>query len=230
VVVSATANPAPATLPPAGNVSTTSPPAGATTGARNALEEPHLSPAVSTTSTPAPAAIDRSAPAPAATGGTAPAPPVLSYGVGLQQAIETVHATIELASRQGLSQARIALHPEELGEIRIHLSQSAQGLIARVTADTPAAAQALAEGHAELRQSLDSLGLTALHMDTSAFNQAGMQQREGRAHQPFAFATSDSQRASSPDGEDDQDALLGATPDPAEALGLSRGALVDVLA
>jgi flagellar hook-length control protein FliK len=155
---------------------------------------------------------------------------VLSYGKGLQQAIEAVHATIELATRQGLSQARIALAPAELGEIRIHLSQGAQGLIARVTADTPAAAQALAEGHAELRQSLHSLGLTALHMDTSAFDHAGMQQRDGRAHGPFTF-TSNSQRSSGADGEEDQDVLPGDPGDPATGSPeVSSGALVDVLA
>lgn len=158
---------------------------------------------------------------------------MLSYGVGLQQAIEAVHATIELATRQGLSQARIALAPEELGEIRIHLSQSAQGLIARVTADTPAAAQALAEGHAELRQSLHSLGLTALHMDTSAFDQAGTQQRDGRAHEPFTFTSaSDSRQSSSADGEEDHDATAAsatATSDMAVPVP-SNGALVDVLA
>lgn len=158
---------------------------------------------------------------------------MLSYGVGLQQAIEAVHATIELATRQGLSQARIALAPEELGEIRIHLSQSAQGLIARVTADTPAAAQALAEGHAELRQSLHALGLTALHMDTSAFDHTGAQQRDGRAHEPFTFtSTSESRQSSSADDEEDRDA----TPASATAAsGMtvpvpSNGALVDVLA
>jgi len=157
---------------------------------------------------------------------------MLSYGVGLQQTIEAVHATIELASRQGLSQARIALHPEELGEIRIHLSQSSQGLIARVTADTPAAAQALAENHSELRQSLHSLGLSTLHMDTSAFDQTGAQQREGLSQQPFAFdSQTGSQRALSPDGEEDQDLLGDLTLDSAgDKPEPSRGALVDVLA
>ena len=148
-----------------------------------------------------------------------------------------MHATIELASRQGLSQARIALSPAELGEIRIHLSQGAQGLIARVTADTPAAAQALAEGHAELRQSLHSLGLTALHMDTSAFDHAGMGQREGRAQEPFTFnASPGSQQQPGGGGEEERDGADAADPadapsDPATLTpGPSHGTLVDVLA
>lgn len=90
---------------------------------------------------------------------------LLDYGVGLQQAIETLHGTIQLAARQGLSQARIALEPEGLGEIHIHLTQTAQGLLARVTAETPVAAQALVAAHAELRQSLSSLGLNLTRLD-----------------------------------------------------------------
>jgi flagellar hook-length control protein FliK len=181
---------------------------------------------------PAPPTVDQAPPAPTAFGGGAPSP-VLSYGVGLQQAIEAVHATIELATRGGLSQARIALSPEELGEIRIHLSQSAQGLIARVTADTPAAAQALAEGRAELRQSLHSLGLTALHMDTSAFEHPGAQQREGRAQGLFTFTSpSQSRQSSSVDGEEEQDAALTSAAAASTSIvpGSSDGNLVDVLA
>ncbi len=187
---------------------------------------------VSSTSAFAPPATDQSPQAPSAIGGGAPGP-ALSYGVGLQQAIEAVHATIELATRQGLSRARIALSPEELGEIRIHLSQSAQGLIARVTADTPAAAQALAEGHLELRQSLHSLGLTALHMDTSAFDHASAEQRDGRAHEPSTFgATSNSRQSSDLEGDEDQDAALtSATATSATgARAPANGSLVDVLA
>ncbi|HEY7951485.1 MAG TPA: flagellar hook-length control protein FliK [Solirubrobacteraceae bacterium] len=194
--------------------------------------EPVGTATVSSTSAFAPPATDQSPQAPTAVGGGAPGP-VLSYGVGLQQAIEAVHATIELATRQGLSQARIALSPEELGEIRIHLSQSAQGLIARVTADTPAAAQALAEGHAELRQSLHSLGLTALHMDTSAFDHAGAQQRDGRAHEPFtSSSTANSRQSSEAEGDEEQDtALTGVASASAAGAPLpANGALVDVLA
>ncbi len=106
---------------------------------------------------------------PAAADGN-PAPPAGelaagSYGVGLQEAIESLHGTIQLAARQGLTQARISLQPEELGEIRINLTQTAQGLLARVTAESPAAAQALAAAHAQLRQSLSSLGVNLTRLD-----------------------------------------------------------------
>jgi hypothetical protein len=101
--------------------------------------------------------------------------PLLDYGVGLQQAIENLHGTIELAARQGLSQARIALEPEGLGEIRIHLTQTAQGLLARISAETPVAAQALAAAHAELRQSLSSLGLDLARLNIGRHGHAAAQ-------------------------------------------------------
>jgi hypothetical protein len=88
-----------------------------------------------------------------------------AYGVGLQEAIESLHGTIQLAARQGLTQARISLQPEELGEIRINLTQTTQGLLARVSAESPAAAQALAAAHAQLRQSLSSLGINLTRLD-----------------------------------------------------------------
>ena len=222
-----TSTPDAASLPSSGSLGESTARAIAGTHTETSAE-PRLSVPLATSSSPSPIAVaDMQAPVAQAAGGAEGAP-VLSYGVGLQQAIEAVHATIELATRQGLTQARIALSPAELGEIRIHLSQSTQGLIARVTADTPAAAQALAENHSELRQSLDSLGLTALHMDGSTFSQAGTQQREGLSHQPFSF-TPNSERSSSLSG--DEDLLPDATPGSAEAAsGLSHGALIDVLA
>jgi flagellar hook-length control protein FliK len=95
-----------------------------------------------------------------------------TYGVDLQQTIETTRAAIQFAARQGLSQARISLQPAELGEISIHLSQTAAGLMARLTAETPAAAQALAAGHVELRQSLSSIGISLAHLDIGHLDQS----------------------------------------------------------
>jgi flagellar hook-length control protein FliK len=116
------------------------------------LETTTASPLLSTT-------LDGNPQAPLAELGSA------GYGVGLQEAIESLHGTIQLAARQGLSQARISLQPEELGAIRINLTQTAQGLLARVTAESPAAAQALAAAHAQLRQSLSSLGINLTRLD-----------------------------------------------------------------
>ena len=166
--------------------------------------------------------------------------PLLDYGVGLQQAIETLHGTIQLAARQGLAQARIALEPEGLGEIRIHLTQTAQGLLARVTAETPAAAQALAAAHADLRQSLSSLGLNLARLSVGRHGHSAAQEggtalggggRDGAAGSGESSARSarSGQAAvtaaptdSTPDSAAEEDAQPAPTP--------ARGTLVDVLA
>ena len=153
-------------------------------------------------------------------------PPTLRYGVGLEQAIEAVHATIELASRQGIAQARIALHPQELGDIRIHLTQTSDGLVARVMAATPAAAQALAGGHAELRQSLSSLGLSLLRLDIGSFDQPGAQGRDGRTPgQPPGSGNPNRPATAIEAEQDDQHPALGAVTSAAQA---SDSALVDI--
>jgi flagellar hook-length control protein FliK len=160
--------------------------------------------------------------------------PLVNYGVGLQQAIETAHSAIQFAARQGLSQARIALQPEELGEIRIYLSQNAEGLVARLTAQTPAAAQALAAGHSELRQSLSSIGISLAHLDIGHLDQSGGTAAEGGGqgggdHQPGGqtpLGARGTGPATSSELADDPD--MGEQPAP-QAPELSGGALVDVL-
>ena len=106
----------------------------------------------------------------------------------MQEMIDAIRATIEIAARQGSAQARIALQPEELGHISIHLSQTTEGLLARVTADTPAAAQALAGARSELHQSLSSLGATLLRLDIGS---SDARDRDSRfAGDPQAASTS----------------------------------------
>jgi flagellar hook-length control protein FliK len=150
--------------------------------------------------------------------------------VDMQQVIESARATIELAARQGATLAKIALQPAELGEIRIHLSQSADGLIARVTADTAAAAQALAEGRAELHQSLSSLGVSLLRLDIGS-GQPQPQDREG--HLAGGAGGSSASGASAGREDDAADALgqpAGADEATTATTGLDSGGLVDVLA
>jgi len=174
-------------------------------------------------------------------GGSGPsqgAVPLLGYGVGLQQAIEAVNASIELAARGGLAQARIALEPEELGEIRIHLTQTASGLLARVTADSPAAAQALAAGHLELRQSLSSAGLSLARLQIGHGEQMAANTGEGPAEgRAGAWTAPDAQQRTRPSGSSilpgphEGEAPLAA--ELQEAPGATRpseGSLVDVLA
>lgn len=150
--------------------------------------------------------------------------PSQAGGVALQDMIESIHATVELAARQGMAQARIALEPEELGSLRIHLSQTADGLLARVSADTPAAAQALAGGRAELHQSLSSLGVSLLRLDINSFGQSDTRDSSGRS----TSGESQTSSAAAPDpGAESDLAAEHETPSPTL---LSSGALVDVLA
>lgn len=151
----------------------------------------------------------------------------LGAGVGMQEMIDAIRATIDLAARQGLTQARIALQPAELGEIRIHLSQSADGLTARVTADTPAAAQALAQGHSELHESLSSLGLSLLRLDIGSFGQPQGGEREAR----FAGSSSQTSASRTSSHEDgDSNEPVGQIDGTSASLSPSSGRLVDVLA
>jgi flagellar hook-length control protein FliK len=166
--------------------------------------------------------------------------PLLDYGVGLEQAIETLHGTIQLAARQGLAQARIALEPEGLGEIRIHLTQTAQGLLARVTAETPAAAQALAAAHAELRQSLSSLGLNLARLSVGRHGHSAAQDGGTALGSGGRDGAASSGEASSRGARSGQTAATAAPSDPAPdpeaeedaqpAPAPARGTLVDVLA
>jgi flagellar hook-length control protein FliK len=142
---------------------------------------------------------------------TSTAPSAPGSGVALQQAVETVQATVELAVRQGLTQARIQLHPAELGEIRIHLTQTSAGLLARVSAESSAAAQALTSAHAELRQSLSSLGIDVaqLHVGGRESGAAELGQPGAGGQQQRGAQQHDSAQASG-DGRSDRANAVGA--------------------
>ena len=146
-------------------------------------------------------------------------------GVPMQEAIDSIGATIELAARQGIAKARIELQPEELGHISIRLSQTSEGLRARVTADTPAGAQALSQGRSELRQSLSSLGLALLQLDIGSSGQPQTGEQEGR----FATNADGSSAVGATDTTEESEALAGAREDTRPA-GIPLGEIVDVLA
>jgi flagellar hook-length control protein FliK len=141
--------------------------------------------------------------------------------------IDSIRATIAIAARQGVAQARIALEPEDLGHISIRLSQTSDGLLARVSADTPAAVQALAEGRSELHQSLSSLGVSLLRLDISSFGQpqAGSREDAQAGNRDGTSATSASQ-----DSEAADDAAGGALDAIGASAPIAGGELVDVLA
>ncbi len=170
--------------------------------------------------------------APSKTGGasaTSQESPPGGAGVDLQQMIDAVRATIQLAARQGVTQARIALQPEELGDIRIHLSQTAEGLLARVTADTPAAAAALAGGRGELHQSLSSLGISLLRLDIGSSGQTQAGSGEPRFAGGSQTTPGGARQATAPE-EDETSKTVGEPEGVGAQAELQTGGLVDVLA
>lgn len=142
----------------------------------------------------------------------------------MQEMIDAIGATIEVATRQGIARARIDLQPEELGHISIRLSQTSEGLRARVSADTPAGAQALAQGRSELRQSLSSMGLSLLQLDIGSFSHSQARDREERSTGQAGESDASVAKTTSNESE-----ALGGI-DEIRPAGTPLGEIVDVLA
>jgi flagellar hook-length control protein FliK len=113
--------------------------------------------------------------APQAATTTAAPPPAAAlsapYNNAMSAAIESVRATLQLATSQGQSQARIALQPAALGDVTIHLRQTDNGVVARIVADNPQTAAALQGSSAELRRTLDGMGVNVLTLDIGTSSQ-----------------------------------------------------------
>jgi flagellar hook-length control protein FliK len=146
-----------------------------------------------------------------------------TYGANMQETIETIHATVALASRQGAAQAQISLEPAELGAVRIHLTQTNEGLVARVSAETAAGAQAIASGQSELHNTLSSLGISLLRLDVGSFTQ---QQAQAGGQSP---QRSQQQPAPSTLANEQAEEIDAANPTSNVSLS-STSALIDVLA
>jgi flagellar hook-length control protein FliK len=157
----------------------------------------------------------------------APAPATVPHaGVGLDHAVETVRMTIELGARQGYSQARIQLSPPELGDIRIQLHQTSEGLVARVVAEHASAAQALQHSGAELRRSLESAGVSLLRLDIESSDQQGQTARD-------SGTPTRAGNGAARDGAAGDEQLESADDEPGTTkltVSLPTGAVVDVLA
>ncbi len=154
---------------------------------------------------------------------TADVPKPVQPPVTLPQAATAVRTTVELAARQGLTEARIQLSPPELGGIRITLRQTSDGLVARVVADHPAAAAALQQAGAELRRSLASAGVNLLHLDIEGSDERTQAGRN--SGQESAAARSDADAADEEPGAPGLEALAASASGPPGA-----GDRVDVLA
>jgi flagellar hook-length control protein FliK len=201
------------------------------TNAQSATQTATEAPAQAAASTTAQASLDAGittnleASADVSANANASASPLSVPGVPMQEMIDSIGATIQLAARQGIAKARIELQPEELGHISIRLSQTSEGLRARVTADTPAGAQALSQGRSELRQSLSSLGLSLLQLDIGSSGQPGTGEQDGR------FANdADGSNAVGATGTAEESEALAESRDDTRPAGTPLGEIVDVLA
>jgi flagellar hook-length control protein FliK len=144
--------------------------------------------------------------------------------VPLARAAEAVEHVLRLASARGVTHARIALRPAELGSVDVHLRSTAEGLVARVVAHSAESVQTLQQAAGDLRRSLEEHGLTLLNLD---IEQAG-QQGAGRAGSDAGeLAGGNGKGSGSGDSGDSADTDETTTQ---TTLRLPSGVLVDVLA
>jgi flagellar hook-length control protein FliK len=155
----------------------------------------------------------------AARGGLPPATPV-----PLARAAETVEHIMRLASSRGVTHARIALNPESLGSIDVHLRHTSEGLMAKVVAHSPEAMVQLQQAAHDLRRQLEDQGVNLLGLD---IGQSDDDSASARAGAEFGDAARDD-GAPAGDGGDaaggDDEVTTNST------LRLPNGVLVDVLA
>jgi flagellar hook-length control protein FliK len=177
--------------------------------------EPQQPQAAAPAASPAPA----TAPATAAAPAQAATPTIpTATPVPLNRSAEAVEHVLRLASARGVTHARIALRPAELGSIDVHIRSTAEGLVARVVAHTAEAVQTLQNAANDLRQSLEEQGLTLMSLD---IGQPG-DRSAGRAG---ADADDGKGGGDSPSAAESDDA-----PTQTSTLRLPTGVLVDVLA
>jgi flagellar hook-length control protein FliK len=145
-------------------------------------------------------------------------------GMRLHQAVETVYAVIRMSQSSGITQARVQLHPAELGQVDIHLRQTPDGIVAKVVADASQAANVLRHAGDELRRALQAQGLNLTHFDVGTAS-------EDERRSAFAGGDGRPQRRG---GRSAADAVasIAATETSTEetTIRLPNGVLVDVLA
>jgi flagellar hook-length control protein FliK len=140
--------------------------------------------------------------------------------VSLGDAADAVEATITMAAKgAGVTQARIELSPESLGDIQIHLQHTADGIVARVITAHPEAARTLQAGSDDLKRSLEQNGTALLRLDISTSGRGDREPTE----QP------DGSSSSGAIGADEDDPTTGPTSTERVA-DLTGSALVNVLA
>jgi flagellar hook-length control protein FliK len=167
-----------------------------------------------------------------------PAGPSVVYGqrnpaaratpVHISNAAEAVENTIRIASQRGVTHAKLALKPAELGGVEIRLLQTAAGLSATVMADSPEAAKLLQQAGQDLRNSLEAQGVQLQNLDISYSGDES--QSAAQAFSELRQGNGRSQDGRGSGGNDpavDSDPTDNSQPSTIE---LPDGVLVDVLA
>src|SRR5919107_520371 len=88
---------------------------------------------------------------------------------------QAVATLLHVAADRGITRARLALRPAELGGVEVQLSSTAAGITARLVADSPEAARMLAHAGEELRRSLEARDVTLISLEVAT---SGEERRE----------------------------------------------------
>jgi flagellar hook-length control protein FliK len=132
--------------------------------------------------------------------------------------------TVAAGLRQGVTQARIQLAPASLGQIRINLEHTDEGVVAKVVTDHQAAAQTLGQAGDELRRSFHDAGVNLVRLDIEARGDSASTGSDPNQSQS-------SGRANNAPTNDSASAPTSAEAAPGEqTLTLPSGVLVNVLA
>jgi flagellar hook-length control protein FliK len=145
--------------------------------------------------------------------------------VTLREAVDAVKASFTAANQAGISTARITLSPESLGGIRISLSQTPDGLVARVATDHPEAAMTLQQSAGDLKRSLEESGMSLLRLDIGSSGQQSQSSFAGSAGDGSQAGPGSSATHRMGGVEDD----VASTPTEL-TVELAKGSLVNVLA
>jgi flagellar hook-length control protein FliK len=148
--------------------------------------------------------------------------------VPLHRAPAAVATLLHVAAERGITHAKMALKPVELGGIEIRLQSTAAGVAAQVGADSPEAARLLAQAGDDLRRALEARDVNLVSLEVSTSSD---QQRESARGEWSDGDGSDAGRYGS-SGRSSGDAEGDAAPTPTthSVIELPGGLLVDVLA
>jgi flagellar hook-length control protein FliK len=228
VAPQAAASEAPATAAPApvaeAPVAPEAPAAPETPAAAPARAAATPEPAPAAAPAPQAPAAEPVGPAPVSTPAAGLAAPERS--VPLHRAPAAVGTLLHVAVERGISRAKMALRPAELGGIEIRLQATAAGVAAQVVADSPEAARLLAQAGDDLRRALEARDVTLISLEVSTSGDQQHQSARGEWTDGDDAGLSSSPNRTARDADGDAEPV----PTTQTVIELPGGLLVDVLA